>query len=304
MWDADGSDNVRHLGGRRASTSRGTPQEVGRIGPGWGADDDVDDYARYDYYHCPDRDLGELTRITVFKDRVLDVERRPVEGSGYERVAIDLGAGRPVAPPPPPPVPQPPPHEQQLVWLERLAGGAEQLATLDDEPLQSDEVFDLSGLNFPMERRLRRILDRIEEWAPALIGPEGTIVARRIAVRAVMAQATVLGSPERDGAAPGQIIHAAGKGNDLVGPTKFVLAKEIQAVTGLTASPAQRSRAFADAVSGQGLEWPRHMSYRSGPEVFVLGSPDLLVSAFRRQLIRTRDHALRLREVTPATAAG
>lgn len=303
MRDADW-DNVREIGSRAGQSMEQPPHEVWGAEPDWGQ---YDDDGRYDSYQGYGRDLGELTRITVFKDRVLDVERRPVEGSGHEREAISLGAGErvvPASPPPPPPLPQPPPHEQQLVWLERIAGGADQLADLDDDPLQPEEgELDLSPLTWDLETRLRRILERIDEFAPTLIGPEGAIVARRLAGRAVLAQPRLLGAREKDGITVGQVIHAAGKGNDLVGPHKLVLVKEIQAVTGLTSSPAQRSRAFADAVSGEGLEWPRHLRYTAGPEVYVLGSPDLLVSAFRRQLIRTRDHALRLRAVTPAATA-
>jgi len=70
--------------------------------------------------------LGMLTRITVIKDRIVDIEQLPVRGSGFECVARDL-----MDPPraaDPPPAPQPAPHDLQLAWLEQVAGGAEALA--------------------------------------------------------------------------------------------------------------------------------------------------------------------------------
>ena len=87
-----------------------------------------------------------------------------------------------------------------------------------------------------------------------------------------------------------------------MGPGKWVLAKDIQAECGLSSSPSQRARNFADAVSGGRLDWPSSWMHRETPAVVVLGSPDLLVSDFRRILIAERDLALRLRAVTPASA--
>ena len=71
---------------------------------------------------------------------------------------------------------------------------------------------DLAQLSWPVRTRLERILARIDEYAPSLLGPEGAIVARRLAVRAVSARPTVLSTPDRDQANVGAIIHAAGKG--------------------------------------------------------------------------------------------
>lgn len=239
--------------------------------------------------------LGMLTRITVIKDRIVDIEQLPVRGSGFECVARDL-----MDPPraaDPPPAPQPAPHDLQLAWLEQVAGGAEALAGLDVLPLAPGEEAepDLSALGWPTHRRLERILARLDELAPALLGPEGAIVARRIAVRAVLARPGILGEPDRDATTVGAIIHAAGKGNDLVGPTKLVMAKEIQRVCGLPASGYQRARAFAEAVAGGRLTWPAGWHFRGGPEVLFLGGGDLLVSDFRRKLVLERDRALAMR---------
>ncbi|HQK31332.1 MAG TPA: hypothetical protein PLZ92_06605 [Phycicoccus sp.] len=252
--------------------------------------------------HGYGRDLGELTRITVFKDQVLDVQRRPVEGSGYEREAISLGAGQPVAPPrppAPPPLPTPPLHEVRLAWLERLVGGAEALAALDDRPLVGDEGCGAEGLAWDVGTRLTRILDRIDDLAPRLIGPEGVVAARRLLVRAITNRPMLLGPLDRDAETPGLAIHAAGKANDLVGPQRFVLAKEIQSVAAMSAAPGQRSRSLADAASGQALDWPKWLQFSELPNVYVVGAPDLLISDFRRSLIKDRDECLRLRAATP-----
>jgi hypothetical protein len=261
-------------------------------GEGWGG-------------HGDDRDLGDLTRIIVIRDQVVDVARRPIVGSGYESDAIRLGAGRPLAPPPPPPVPTPPPHERQLVWLEHLVGGADALTALDAEPLSpdaGDDHADLGHVAWDAATRLVRILSRIDDVAPGLIGPEGAIAARRLAIRAVTNQPRLLGALERDTSTPAAVIHATGRGNDLVGPSKRVLAKEIAAAFDLSVAPTQRSRAFAGAASGLTLSWPPGLIYQATPDVMVLGAPDLLVSGFRRQLVQARDEALRLRAVTPTAS--
>lgn len=89
---------------------------------------------------------------------------------------------------------------------------------------------------------------------------------------------------------------AAGRGNGLVGQGRATSAKAIGEACGLPSAPSQRARSFADAVAGATLTWPVGMGYTRGPDVFLLRSPDLLVSEFRRELIRVRTTALTLRE--------
>ncbi|CCH69983.1 hypothetical protein BN10_470018 [Phycicoccus elongatus Lp2] len=286
-WYEDLADELGHHDWREEEFGDGGAAAHGgrSWGPGWSS---------------VQREGNGLVRITVLHGTVVDVDYPPVRGSKFEHLDQRLLPRR--AAPPIPMAPQPPEHELKLTWLEAVAGGAEALAVLDDSPLVPEAEPDLAQLSWPVRTRLERILARIDEYAPSLLGPEGAIVARRLAVRAVSARPTVLSTSDRDQANVGAIIHAAGKGNDLVGPGKWVLAKDIQAECGLSSSPSQRARNFADAVSGGRLDWPSSWMHRETPAVIVLGSPDLLVSDFRRILIAERDLALRLRAVTPASA--
>ena len=75
--------------------------------------------------------LGELTKLVILGDQVVDVLREPVHGSGYECAALELedrGLLRRPVPPPPPPMPAP--HERQLAWLACIVGGDEALGAL------------------------------------------------------------------------------------------------------------------------------------------------------------------------------
>lgn len=242
--------------------------------------------------YADDHDLGRLTRITVIRDRVVDVERLPIEGSGFEAIARDLGAMRP------PPPPEPPAFAKRLAWLERVVGGPEALAALDDSPLVPDGPLDLDGLPGDTVDRLVRALDRVEEYASALFGREGAIVAGRVLLRSVAARPTLIGANTRDEILIGAVVLAAGKANNLVGPGRRVLHKELQAVCRLTTSPGNKARTVADLLTNGQVPWPWHWLLGDTPDVLVLGSPDLLVSDFRRILIRERDTALRLQEAT------
>ena len=249
-------------------------------------------------------DLGRLTQITVIRGHVVDVQTRPVSGSGYECAALELGAGAPPVAPLPPPPPLPAAHEQQLAWLEWVAGGAKQLAALHDRPLSSGPEDVAYALGDPRPEslvgrsagdRLTVMARRIREVGPAHLGVEGTLVACRILERVVASRPSLLGVLTDDVAAASALI-AAGRGNGLVGQGRATSAKALGEACGLTTAPTQRARSFADAVAGATVSWPRDMGYGRGPDVFLLRLPDLLISEFRRELIGLRTIALALRE--------
>ena len=258
------------------------------------SDDYEDGYSNYAAH-----DLGCMTRITLIKDHVVDVERVPISGSGFEFEAQRLGAGRPAPPPPPP---EPPAFSKQLAWLERIAGGAAHLATLDDAPLTNEAVEFLPTLAGDFEARLRRAVERIEEYAPVLIGAEGAIAASRLLLRAVAKAPRLINATSRDDVLVGGAILAVGKGNLLVGANRLCTNQDVAAVCRLSSSPASKANSLADLVSGD-LDWPWGWRYSyDTPKVLRLGSPDLLVSSFRRSLIKERDIAIRLRDATVTAA--
>ncbi len=248
--------------------------------------------------------LGDLAKVVLIGDHVVDVVREPVDGSGYECAALELRdrgllrAARPPAPAPLPP--QPPRHEQTLAWLARIVGGDEALAALDVSPLEPVAPR-LDGIRDDLHERVRAIDVRLEQWAPVLIGDEGLAAARRLLTRAVSSEPGLLTRSDRDDLATGAVLWAVAKGNDLVGAHRPVRVGVIQDVCGLSSSPSGRGASFAHAVGGDGsTSYGRPLwMFDAQPAVIPLGSPDLLVARFRRRLVLMRDLALGLRARTP-----
>lgn len=242
---------------------------------------------------------GELTQVVLIGDQIVDVVRRPVSGSGYECAALELedrGRGRAEAPPAPP---EPPGHERQLVWLARIVGGDEVLMALDTEPLRLAPL-DVDAVPERLHQRVRGVGERLDAWVPPLLGEEALAAARLVLTRSVAAEPALLTRSDRDDTAAGAVIYAVAKGNDLSGPGRPVRTSVLQSVCGLRSTPTDRARSFVHAVSGGSTTrgWGAWL-YSGQPEVLPLGSPDLLLARFRRDLVRTRDHALELRSRTP-----
>lgn len=271
--------------------------------------DQDDRYDRYDRYDRDDwsgddgsvgaRGLAELMQVVLVGDQVVDVVRRPVSGSGYECAVLELqdrGLLRRAALAPPP---APARYEQQLAWLARIVGGQEALDTLAVEPLELEELC-LDGVRASQRNRVRDIDLRLEQWAPGLLGDEGLAASRRLLTRAVALEPALLRS-DRDDVATGAVLWAVAKGNDLIGNSRPVRASVIQEVCGLVSAPSTRGSAFAHAVGGAGgMRYGRPVwMYDAHPSVIPLGSPDLLLSRFRRALLSLRDVSLALRAGTP-----
>lgn len=275
------------------------PYDLGSPGDRRGSDGGMP-YGRAE----PGGGLGELVKVVLIGDRVVDVVREPVANSGYECAALELresrlprGAG---PPPVPPPAPLPPPHERTLAWLARIVGGDEVLADLDVHPLPPAEV-SLDGIRDDLHERVHGIDARLQRWAPVLLGDEGLAAARRLLTRAVSSEPGLLTRSDRDDLASGAVLWAVAKGNDLVGTNRPVRVGVLREVCGLTSSPAERGSAFAHAAGGDGSAFygrPLWM-FDCQPAVIPLGSPDVLVARFRQRLVLMRDIALALRAGTP-----
>ena len=247
--------------------------------------------------------LGELTKVVLIGDRVVDVVRRPISGSGYECAALELQHTGPLRRPSPPPVvPAAPAHEQQLTWLARLVGGEKALAALTVEPLEA-EALQLGEVHQFLRERVLGIDARLQELAPRLLGAEGLTAARRLLTRAAAAEPALITRSDRDDIAAGAVIWAVAKGNDLVGSDRPVRASVIKDLCGLRSSPSARGQGFAHAVAGGSpVDGAPMWGFHPQPAVVALGSPDLLLSRFRRVVILYRDLALTLRKRTPAPA--
>ena len=235
-------------------------------------------------------DLGRLTMVVLIDDEVVDVVRKPVQGTGYECAALELGRGQLPKPAYQPPPPQPPRHERELAWLARLVGGVTQLAELHGEPLP-DEPLDLDGVPAQLRERVRVIGDRADDVAERLFGAEVRTACRRLLVRAVAAEPGLLRDRARDETAPAAVLWAVAKANDLVGSGRQMPVSAIHSLCGLKSTPSERGRAFAHAVAGPGDPGFDPWRYPSSSQVLELGAADLLTSRFRGHLIRRRDLA-------------
>jgi len=237
--------------------------------------------------------LGDLTTVVLIDGHVVDTVRRPVEGSGYECAALELGRG---APPPAPrvvEVPAQPRHEVERTWLRSRVGGAEELERLDAEPLP-DEPLDTSGVPTDLVVRVVAIARQVDGVAEGLFGTELRTACRRLLVRAIVAEPSLLLGSDRDDIAAGAVVHAVAKANNMVGPGCAVTATVLYQWAGLKSSPQDRARRFAHAVSGPEPLFPAGRGLErlfTTRDAWNLGSADLLTSRFRRHLIRLRDLA-------------
>ncbi len=254
------------------------------------ADDDADRW--YDEGPSGD-DLGMLTEVVFVEGELVDSRRRPVRGSGYERVAQDLGAARR-----PPRVEYvqtapPPHHEPMLRWLDRVVGGREALLALDDLPLPAEEL-DCSAFRdvdvprlLAIDALVARALGRLVEGQPMV---ELRTATRRLMRYLLAADRQYLARSERDDLIAGGLFHAVGRASNLIGADRPLLSRSVTEAFELKSPPSSRSSSIVSVVGGHA--WWYDTRPRGAPDVPVLGHADLLVSTFRRELVTARDLAL------------
>lgn len=271
--------------------------------PHWGARaDEPDDVYPYGeagdgYYGGPgSRGLGDLLEVVVIDDQVIDVRKRSIQGTGYECAAMELGRGRPVVPVIPPAPPAPAKHEQILSWLSLLVGGEEHLTALDARALPSEDL-DLAGLPDDCREQLASINRELGRVTELVLGPEVRTAARRLLVRAITAQPSLLRGVANDEILACAALTAVAKANDLVGPGRVVPVALLRTLFNLRSAPNDKVQTLTRAVAPQTAflaGWERPIL-----DVPILGSTDFLVGAFRAAVITARDAALQLRAATP-----
>lgn len=252
------------------------------------------------------RDLGTVTEVVLIDGHVVDSVSRPVSGSGYECAALELAHPHDRAPEPPRierVLVREEPQEQMLHWLERVVGGPEALAALDDDPLPLGEPLELDALPLG-SRDLARAVDEhldLVEPAPIVAGQLVTAYRRLLATAAHAGMLHLWRdvAPDRLAAT---IVHTVVKANALTGTgAPFSYATFVRGL-GVGTAPSARSRSLALLVGGS--QWPHGRSPSGAPGVYVLGDVRFLVSRFRNELITYRDLAHTARAALGEAATG
>lgn len=221
-------------------------------------------------------DLSDRLCRLVFIDGVLvDVDRGPVQGSGYECAALELEAQRR-----PREVERPvPAWERELSRLDASVGGREALLALTAAPLEQRSI--------PAEcAAAAGQLDALD------LGDEFTVAVRNALVAVFEA------SPGHIGGAPEQVAAAitwvVARANGMTGAARRLRQGDLcrlfevkQFPTTLAGHMTYQLQRFMPE-SGAPL-WSR-------PPRNDLGLPDVLLSSVRSRIVRERDRALAARE--------
>lgn len=259
-------------------------------------DDPGYDEPGYDDYVLPvdDPRRGTLTQVVLLEGRVLDVTHPPIQGSGYECAALELGHQRPT----PPPrvervVVRESPREEMTSWLQRVVGGEQPLADLDASPLPTPTALTRAAVPQAVWELAGAVDEQlVRASAGWMVTDEMLTVCRRLLVKAAdVGMLRVWRDLEPDKIAA-TIVHCAAKANALVGTgAPFTVAHWLRDL-GSTSAPSSRSTGLAKAIGGS--QWPHGRTPAEAPDVYVLGDADLLISRFRRELLAYRDLTSRI----------
>lgn len=170
-------------------------------------------------------------------------------------------------------------EEFVLEDLQLAVGGAAALQALDDTALPEEE-FDCSAIAPDIADTVHEVRAVLDDVVGAVLGGEYRTACRRLLHRVAAGDATVFRRRARAQISAAALCWIVAKANRLFypGPDQM-LVKDLLAHFGVTGSVSQRARAFL--VAGDfGIDLPYEID---------LGTPDLLVSTRRRQILEQRD---------------
>lgn len=231
--------------------------------------------------------LDRLTHLVLVDGRLVDLWTEPVRGTRWQSFADRFDdERRPVAPPRPP---EPPAYEQALTWLRSLVGGAEALASLDDEPLEGAPTVP-DGLPLPARRCWEETQSLTDAVAIRVLGDEEVLVALRVALALTWAsQPSLVTSAKSAAHLAAGLLGVVGKANGLFNPVGPHTQREVAEALGLTGSLGQRAAGLESALVGFRERGRRPCQL---PDLTALGEARLLTSGTRRDILRWRDRAL------------
>ncbi len=175
------------------------------------------------------------------------------------------------------------PFEIEQYFLDELAeevGGQDALDSLDDTPLP-DEEFAWDEVPDRDRSRVADVLAGCDRCCDDLLGAEYKTAGRRLLARAVPGLSSMLGGTARPEVIAAAVCWVIGRGNQRIGQGHGeVRVKDLMSYFGLGQS----------SVSERGYQIMRAAGIQPADTYSLrLGSPGLLVSARRRQIIGLRD---------------
>ena len=172
-------------------------------------------------------------------------------------------------------------EDWMLESLDAQVGGRDALTDLDDAPLP-DEPFDWTAIAADVHPAVAEVLALVDAGCEQLFDVEARTACRRLLRRAAVGDPNVFRRRAKAETAAAAICWAVGTANGLFfvrSSHTQVLVRDVQAFFGIGGSPSQRASTLLRAA---GIA-------QKGLGAVALGTPDLLVGPFRRQLITRRD---------------
>ena len=175
------------------------------------------------------------------------------------------------------------PFEIERYFLDALAeevGGEDVLGSLDDTPLP-DEEFGWEGVPADLHDRVGQVLAVCDRCCGDLLGAEYQTACRRLLARAMPGLSVMLRGTSKPETIAASLCWVVGKGNHRFGQrVGELLVKDVTSY--FTLRQSNISERGYRIMHAAGIE-------STGTYQVHLGSPDLLVSARRRQIIELRD---------------
>ena len=177
-------------------------------------------------------------------------------------------------------------EQSMLRWLALDVGDPIQLDRLDDDPLP-DEPFRWEGIPDDVTARVREVLALTDRCCEEMLDFEYRTACRRVLARVAFREPEVFRRKGRAETAAAALVWIVGKANDLFEQrTGGMQVRDLMSHFGLGQS----------SVSQRAATMLRAGGFHDDTYIVRLGSPDYLVAARRRRIIKMRDNYRQLAE--------
>lgn len=167
-------------------------------------------------------------------------------------------------------------------YLTRALGSPEAIAALDDRPLP-DEALDVAGLPADVTERVCRVTALSDRVADELFDVEIRTATRRLLVLVAAGDPAIFRRRSDDARLAAAALWIVTMANGRVGWDAPVQVKQLLSAFGLAGSISQRAEPMLAAIGATGL---------LRPSVLLVGTPVLLTSTMRADLLQLRERAL------------